>query len=255
MYWADAWRASPVRILRSLSDGHVIMRIALIGYGKMGKAVERLARDRGHTITHVMDIDENPMTNGFSGKWVSETDVLIDFSLGASVPQNARNAMAARIPLVVGATGWYDKLDQVRSDVETAGGACLWASNFSVGVQTLFYLARQVSAVLSKFKDYHPFIVETHHSQKLDAPSGTALTIKKLLSEFYPDVPVSSVRAGFFPGTHVVGFDSAVDTLTLEHTARSREGFAHGALLAAQWIQGKKGFFTFEQVIFGERHD
>ena len=232
------------------------MRIALIGYGKMGKAIERLARDRSHSISHVMDIDENPMSNGFSGKWVGETDVLIDFSLGPAVPQDVRNAVAAKLPIVVGATGWYDKLDEVRKNVETGGGACVWASNFSLGVQTLFYLVRQASAVLSQFKDFHPFVLETHHVKKLDAPSGTALTIKKVMSEFYGDtVPVSSVRAGFFPGTHVVGFDSPVDTLTLEHTARSREGFAHGALLAAEWILGKKGFFTFEQVIFGERHD
>ena len=232
------------------------MRIALIGYGKMGKTIERLARDRSHSISHVMDIDENPMANGFSGNWVAETDALIDFSLGSAVLQNVRNAVAAKLPIVIGATGWYDRLDEVRRQVEDGGGACVWASNFSLGVQTLFYLVRQASAVLSKYKDFHPYVLETHHVKKLDAPSGTALTIKKVMSEFYGDtVPVSSVRAGFFPGTHVVGFDSPVDTLTLEHTARSREGFAHGALLAAEWILGKKGFFTFEQVIFGERHD
>lgn len=232
------------------------MRIALIGYGRMGKTIERLAREGSHSISHVMDIDENPMANGFSGKWVGESDVLIDFSLGSAVPQNVRNAVDAKLPIVIGATGWYDKLDEVKRQVETRGGACLWASNFSVGVQTLFYLVRQASAVLSKFKDFHPYVLEAHHVKKLDAPSGTALTIRQVMSEFYGEaVPVSTVRAGFFPGTHVVGFDSPVDTLTLEHTARNREGFAHGALLAAEWIQGKKGFFTFEQVIFGEKHD
>ncbi|RPJ60391.1 MAG: dihydrodipicolinate reductase [Acidobacteria bacterium] len=231
------------------------MRIALIGYGRMGKTVERLARDQGHTISKIMDIDDNPVGSGFWGDWVENTDVLIDFSLAAAVPANVRNALDARLPIVVGATGWYAHIEQLRQEVESQGGACLYASNFSLGVQTLFYLVREASKVLARYKDFHPFVVETHHEQKLDAPSGTALTIRKIMEESYGQpVPVSSVRAGFFPGTHTIGFDSPVDTLTLEHTARSREGFARGALLAAEWIQGKKGFFTFEQVIFGENH-
>lgn len=230
------------------------MRIALIGYGKMGKTVERIARDQGHTISKIMDIDDNSTTSGFSGEWVSNTDVAIDFSLASAVPGNIRNALTANLPIVVGATGWYQDVERLRQEVESRGGACLYSSNFSLGVQTLFYLVRQASEVLARYKDFQPFVVETHHVQKLDAPSGTALTIKKIMEESYGSVPVSSVRAGFFPGTHTVGFDSPVDTLTLEHTARSREGFARGALLAAEWIQGKKGFFTFEQVIFGENH-
>ncbi|RPI24012.1 MAG: dihydrodipicolinate reductase [Acidobacteria bacterium] len=232
------------------------MRIALIGYGKMGKTVERLARESGHTISRTIDIDDNPKEAGFSGDWVKNTDVLIDFSLAAAVPGNIRNAIAAGLPIVVGATGWYAQVEQLRREVEARGGACLYSSNFSLGVQTLFFLVRQAAKVLARFEDFHPFVVETHHVQKLDAPSGTALTIQKIMGEYYENaVPVSSVRAGFFPGTHTVGFDSSVDTLTLEHTARSREGFARGALLAAEWIQGKKGFFTFEQIIFGENHD
>ncbi|MFB3905662.1 MAG: 4-hydroxy-tetrahydrodipicolinate reductase [Acidobacteriota bacterium] len=231
------------------------MRIALIGYGKMGKTIDRLAREQGHAISKIIDIDDNPMGSGFSGNWVANTDVLIDFSLAPAVPVNIKNALDAELPIVVGATGWYDQLDRIRQDVESRNGACLYSSNFSLGVQTLFYLVGQASKVLARFKDFHPFVIETHHVQKLDAPSGTALTIKKILEESYArPVPVSSVRAGFFPGTHTVGFDSPVDTLTLEHTARSREGFARGALLAAEWIQGKRGFFTFEQVIFGENH-
>jgi 4-hydroxy-tetrahydrodipicolinate reductase len=231
------------------------MRIALIGYGKMGKTIERLARDQGHTISKIMDIDDNPVGSGFRGDWVENTDVLIDFSLAPAVPANIRNALDARLPIVVGATGWYAHIEQLRQEVQSQGGACLYASNFSLGVQTLFYLVRQASKVLARYEDFHPFVVETHHEQKLDAPSGTAVTILKIMEESYGrPVPVSSVRAGFFPGTHTVGFDSQVDTLTLEHTARSREGFGRGALLAAEWIQGKKGFFTFEQVIFGENH-
>ena len=231
------------------------MRIALIGYGKMGKTIERLARDQGHAVSKIMDIDDNPVGSGFWGDWVENTDVLIDFSLAPAVPANIRNAVDARLPIVVGATGWYEHVQQLRQEVESQGGACLYSSNFSLGVQTLFYLVREASKVLARYKDVHPFVVETHYVQKLDAPSGTALTIRRIMEESYGQpVPVSSVRAGFFPGTHTVGFDSPVDTLTLEHTARSREGFARGALLAADWIQGKKGFFTFEQVIFGENN-
>ena len=231
------------------------MRIALIGYGKMGKTIERLARDQGHAVSKIMDIDDNPVGSGFWGDWVENTDVLIDFSLAPAVPANIRNAVDARLPIVVGATGWYEHVQQLRQEVESQGGACLYSSNFSLGVQTLFYLVREASKILARYKDVHPFVVETHHVQKLDAPSGTALTIRRIMEESYgQSVPVSSVRAGFFPGTHTVGFDSPVDTLTLEHTARSREGFARGALLAADWIQGKKGFFTFEQVIFGENN-
>jgi 4-hydroxy-tetrahydrodipicolinate reductase len=231
------------------------MRIALIGYGKMGQTVERLARDQGHTISKIMDINDNPAGSGFWGDWVENTDVLIDFSLAPAVPSNIRHAVNAQLPIVVGATGWYEYVDKLREEVESRGGACLYSSNFSLGVQTLFHLVREASKVLARYKDVHPFVVETHHVQKVDAPSGTALTIKRILEESYGrPIPVSSVRAGFFPGKHTVGFDSPVDTLTLEHTARNREGFARGALLAAEWIQGKKGFFTFEQVIFGENH-
>jgi 4-hydroxy-tetrahydrodipicolinate reductase len=194
------------------------------------------------------------MTTGFSGDWVEKTDVLIDFSLGPAVPANIRNAVAAGQPIVVGATGWYEQVDVLRREVEKQGGACVYSSNFSLGVQTLFYLVREAARVLARFKDFHPFVVETHHVQKVDAPSGTALTIKKIMGEYYyQPIPISSVRAGFFPGVHTVGFDSPVDTLVLEHTARSRDGFARGALLAADWIRGKKGFFTFEQVIFGDQ--
>jgi 4-hydroxy-tetrahydrodipicolinate reductase len=195
------------------------------------------------------------MEKGFSGEWTKRTEVLIDFSLGPVVPANVGNAVRAGVPIVVGATGWYDRLEEVRQTVVEGGGACLYSSNFSLGVQTLFYLARKASAILARFGEHRPFIVETHHAQKLDAPSGTALTLRQIVGAAYgTEVPVTSVRAGYFPGSHVVGFDSPVDTLTLEHGARNREGFARGALSAAQWLVGKRGLFAFEQVIFGDEH-
>ncbi len=229
------------------------MNITLIGYGKMGKTIERLAQQQGDSIVHAMDIDENPLERGFSGDWVAKTDVCIDFSVAEAVPINIANATRAGLPIVMGTTGWYSQLDRLRRLVQERSGSCLYASNFSVGVQIFFHLAREAARCLKRFEDYHPFILESHHLQKVDAPSGTALTLKKGLQESYQrDIPVSSVRAGFFPGIHTVGFDSPVDTLELTHTARSREGFARGALIAARWIRDRKGFYDFDQVIFGE---
>lgn len=232
------------------------MKITLIGYGKMGQTVEKVANELGHEVIHKMDIDDNPMERGFSGEWLSQTDVLVDFSFPNAAPTNIRNAVKAKLPIVVGTTGWYDRLENVKGFVESQGGACLYSSNFSLGVQILFYLARQAGKLFSRFPEFHPFVVEMHHAQKLDAPSGTALTLIKVLEESYQsEIPVSSVRAGSIPGNHVVGFDSPVDTLTLEHTARNREGFARGALVAAEWIRDRKGFYNFDQVIFGDDHD
>jgi 4-hydroxy-tetrahydrodipicolinate reductase len=229
------------------------MKLALIGYGKMGKAVERLAREQNHQIVCRMDVQENPLTGGFSGEWVEQTDAIIDFSTAAAVPGNIQKAVDAGVPIVEGTTGWMAGLDDIRRTVEEGGGACLYSSNFSIGVQMLFYLARQAGKLVSRFSDYQPYVLEAHHVQKLDAPSGTALSLEKILAESYPQgVPVSSVRAGFFPGTHLIGFDSPVDTLTLEHTARSRDGFAQGALFAAHWIHNRKGFYSLEEVMFGD---
>ena len=229
------------------------MNITLIGYGKMGRTVERLAEERGDSVVHTMDIDDNPLEKGFFGDWVKKSDVCIDFSVAEAVPINIANAVQAGLSIVVGTTGWYSEVERLRNLVERQGGSCLYASNFSVGVQIFFHLARQAARRLRRFQDYDPFIVETHHVQKVDAPSGTALTLQRIFEESYQrKVSPLSVRAGFFPGIHTVGFDSPVDTLELTHTARSREGFARGALLAARWLCGRKGFFEFDQVILGD---
>ena len=226
------------------------MRITLIGYGRMGKTVERVAREHSHEIVHTMDIDDNPMSTGFQGEWVEKTDVVIDFSMADAVPSNVENSVKARLPIVVGTTGWYDRLDQVQSLVENHQGACLYSSNFNLGTQILFSLAREAGRFFSRFAEFHPYILEMHHAQKVDAPSGTALSLLKILKESYPeDIPVSSVRAGTLPGTHLIGFDSPVDTLTLEHTVRSRDGFAVGALFAGKWIQERKGFYELQDII------
>lgn len=229
------------------------MRVTIIGYGKMGKMVEEVCRNQGHEVLHTIDIENLPSKAGFSGEWVKKTDALIDFSVAAAVVTHVENAARAGIPIVIGTTGWNKDLEKVGQIVETQSGACVYSSNFSMGVQALFYLTRQAGKLISGFQDFHPFIEESHHIQKVDAPSGTALTLSNILRESYDsEIPISSLRAGFFPGNHVVGFDSPFDTLRLEHRARSREGFAQGALFAAQWIQGKSGLYRFEDVLFGE---
>lgn len=228
------------------------MKIALIGYGKMGKAVENAAKEIGDEIVHRMDIDENPLEAGFSGDWVRQTEVLVDFSTPQIVNVNVANAVRSGIPIVVGTTGWYDRIGDVRSLVTKSNGACVYASNFSLGVQIFFRLARRAGEIFSRFKEYHPYLTETHHVQKLDAPSGTAISLENILSECYQrPINAVSIRAGHFPGIHIAGFDSAVDTITLEHQARSRSGFARGALFASHWVQGKRGFYGFEDALFG----
>lgn len=231
------------------------MRLVLIGYGKMGRMVEKVAQESGHEITGIVDPQTHP-GSGFSDDWQETVDALIDFSVGAQVPSNVENGVKRGIPVVVGTTGWNEELDKVRMLVNLNKGTCIHSSNFSVGVQALFHLANQAGKLISRFEDFHPYIVESHHIQKVDAPSGTALTLRQSLEQSYgSEVPISSVRAGFFPGEHTVGFDSPVDTLTLQHSARSREGFARGAVFAASWAQGKIGFYSFEEILFREDND
>ena len=229
------------------------MRITLIGYGKMGRMIEEIGRGMGHEIIHTIDIDDSLGEAEFSGNWVENSDVVIDFSVAEAVVSNIRNAVAAGLPIVEGTTGWNGQLETVRQIVEDAKGACVYSSNYSMGVLALFHLTRQAGKLLSRWKAYRPFIHEAHHDQKVDAPSGTALSLKEILEESYSsEIPTSSTRAGSIPGIHVVGFDSPFDTLTLEHRARSREGFSRGAIFAAEWVQGKSGFYNFEEVLFGD---
>ena len=229
------------------------MRITLIGYGKMGRMIEKISPDLGHEIIHIIDIEDAPGEGGFSGAWVENSDVLIDFSVAEAVVSNIKNAIAAGLPIVEGTTGWTQQLETVGRIVGDGKGACVYSSNYSMGVLALFHLTRQAGKLLSRWEDYRPFIHEAHHDQKVDAPSGTALSLKEILQDSYSsEVPTSSTRAGSIPGNHVVGFDSPFDTLTLEHQARSREGFSRGALFAAEWVQGKSGFHNFEDVLFGD---
>ena len=229
------------------------MRITLIGHGRMGRAVEQLAPARGHEIVHIISRKNTPGAGAVTGDWVEQTEVVIDFSTPDAAAHNIRSCVAAGLPIVEGTTGWDEQRESVQRFVNDHQGTCIHASNFSVGVQVLFQVARFTGQLMSNLDDYAPFISETHHAAKLDAPSGTARTIHDLIRPYYGrDIPTSSMRAGQFPGRHELGFDSAIDTLVLSHTARNRLGFASGALLAAEKITTVRGFVDFSDVLFPE---
>ncbi|MFY9553171.1 MAG: 4-hydroxy-tetrahydrodipicolinate reductase [Blastocatellia bacterium] len=220
------------------------MKLALFGYGKMGRMVEQAAARAGIETVCVID----PIA-GSRGE-LNDAEVAIDFTEPNAAIENINTAAAARVAMVVGTTGWYDRLDEARRLVEDGGIGLVYGSNFSVGVNLMFKVTRYAAELFKRFPSYDPFIEEAHHKFKKDAPSGTAIFLKRNIeAEYDREVPTSSTRAGYIPGSHTVGFDSEADTLTITHTARSRAGFAEGALLAARWIAGRKGFYEFSEII------
>ena len=225
------------------------MNIALIGYGKMGKLVRSLAEEKGNEINVIV----NESHAGLPSEQLSETlrsaHVAIDFSSAEAVRRNVEACLAAGIPIVEGTTGWNEQRAAIEGLVVDRGGTMVFGANFSIGVNLFYKIAERASELFAKFPEYEVFVEEQHHSRKKDAPSGTALKIKEIL-ERHVEVPsVAATRAGNIPGTHRVGFDGKGDQILLEHTARSREGFAAGAIMAAEWVVGKKGFFEFSDVI------
>jgi 4-hydroxy-tetrahydrodipicolinate reductase len=224
--------------------------LALIGYGKMGKLLEQLAPAHGFTVGVRLASADNRDGAGITAGRFEGIDVAIDFSVAAAVPANAERLAALGVPLVVGTTGWAERLPEVRKAVERSDGGFLHGANFSVGVMVFYRLAEAAARLLAQETAYEAWGHEIHHSRKKDAPSGTMLHLKKVMEEAGYDRPidVASNRAGSIPGTHQIGFDSEADTITLEHRARSRAGFAHGALRAARWMIGRQGFFEFSEV-------
>jgi 4-hydroxy-tetrahydrodipicolinate reductase len=224
------------------------MKIGIIGYGAIGRLVGQLALAKGHDIALTIDIDDARRSIDELSQAVGSCDVAIDFSIAATVPRNVESCMRAGVPLVVGTTGWQAQLDQVRSLVQHYDGALIYGANFSVGVQVFYRIAARAAELFHDLDNYDPFIEEAHHKRKRDAPSGTAIQLHQVVAEKVGrEVPVSSTRAGYIPGTHRLGFDSPADQITLTHTARSREGFAAGALVAAHWIVGRKGIYEFSE--------
>ncbi len=226
------------------------MKTALIGFGAMGKLIKTLAEEKGHAVVvAVTETDASLAAAALAAK-LSVADVAIDFSSANAVRRNVTACVSAGVPLVEGTTGWNDKRDEIKRIVSEGDGAFVYGANFSIGVNLFYRIAGFSSELFGKFREYEAFIEEQHHSRKRDAPSGTALKLKDIVARHSSsDFSVSSTRAGSIPGTHRVGFDGPADQIVLEHSARSREGFALGAILAAQWIVGKKGFFEFTDVM------
>ena len=225
------------------------MKLAIIGYGTMGQLVAKLAAEQGHEISVTLNSrDAERSTEELAGL-LRGCDVAIDFSVAAVVIRNVKACASAELPLVEGTTGWQSRLDEVKNVVSQNDGALIYGANFSVGVQVFYRIAASAAELFHSLESYDAFIEEAHHKRKRDAPSGTALQLGEIVAlHVGREVPVSSTRAGYIPGTHRVGFDSAADQIILEHTARGREGFAAGALLAASWIIGRKGVYEFSEV-------
>jgi 4-hydroxy-tetrahydrodipicolinate reductase len=222
------------------------VKLALVGYGKMGRMLDQLAPQSGFDVIARIDL-------GGDFASASGADVAIEFTQPEAAPANLERLAAMKVPTVCGTTGWFDQLPRITKAVEAAGSALVWSPNFSIGVNVFTRLAAEAARLLAGESDYGAWAWEIHHSTKKDAPSGTLLKlVQEMKSAGYPrPIDVSSNRAGAHPGTHEIGFDSAADTITMKHTARSREGFARGALKAAQWVAGKRGVFEFSQVLFG----
>jgi 4-hydroxy-tetrahydrodipicolinate reductase len=227
------------------------MRLALLGHGAMGRLVEARARDEGHEIGLVVTAHDAGRTAEELADRLRGHDAAVDFSTARAVARNAEACALAGVPLVEGTTGWQEHAETVRELFAARGGALVYGANFSVGVAVFYRVVARAAELFAAVEGYEPFIEEAHHSRKRDAPSGTALKLRELLDERLPGahVSVASTRAGHIPGTHRVGFDSAADQLVLAHTARTREGFAAGALLAARWIQNRAGVFEFTEVM------
>jgi 4-hydroxy-tetrahydrodipicolinate reductase len=219
------------------------MKIALLGYGKMGRMIEAAAARHALDVVCIID----PIAGGRGD--LADADVGIDFTQPDAVIDNIKRCAEAKKPVVIGTTGWYDKMGEVRAIVEASDIGLIYGSNFSIGVNLMFKLVQRAAELFKGFEMYDAFLEEAHHKFKLDAPSGTAYSLKKIVEgELGRAVPTASTRAGYIPGTHTVGFDSEVDTLTITHTARSRAGFAEGAIVAATWIAARKGFYEFSQI-------
>jgi 4-hydroxy-tetrahydrodipicolinate reductase len=230
------------------------MKFALLGYGRMGKAIEQIALDRGHQI--VCKIDKN-----LSEGKLHEADAAINFSIPDAAADNISSALNQRVPVVCGTTGWLDAYQQVTQTALEKNTAFLYASNFSVGVNLFFKLNKFLAQMMHPHKEYRASMEETHHIHKLDAPSGTAITLAegiiensdlidwKLDEDAKDSLSIQSYREGEVPGTHSIKYKSTIDDITIEHKAHNRKGFALGAVIAAEWIVGKKGIFKMDDVL------
>jgi 4-hydroxy-tetrahydrodipicolinate reductase len=222
-------------------------KLAIVGYGKMGKLIESLAPEYNFEVGLRLDEHNNSNFESLTAANFRDIAVAVDFSIPAAVVPNVEGISALGVNIVLGATGWLQQIDAIKTALAKHDTALVWSPNFSIGVNVFFKLVAEAAKLLSEETEYGAWAWEIHHATKKDAPSGTLLKlVERMKTAGYPrPVDVASSRAGSIAGTHEIGFDSASDTITLRHTARSREGFARGALKAAQWIIGKKGFHEF----------
>jgi 4-hydroxy-tetrahydrodipicolinate reductase len=245
------------------------MKIALLGYGKMGRIIEKIAIDRGHEIVLKIDYDN---LHELTAENLQKADAAIEFSTPATVHGNIKQCFNAGVPIVVGTTGWYNEIPQIKQQCEQGGHSLIYASNFSVGVNLFFYVNRVLAKLMNKYPYYDVQVEEIHHTQKIDAPSGTAITIAEGIIDNLDSktewvnvlsadgeqteddnikdnqLLIESFRMDSVPGTHTVIYDSEVDTIEFKHTAHNRNGFALGAVMAAEWIKDKKGFHSVQDM-------
>jgi 4-hydroxy-tetrahydrodipicolinate reductase len=219
----------------------------------MGRALEGLARERGHSIQTIITGAENREGQAITRERLAGAEVAVEFTRPTTVVENLQRLVALGIPTVTGTTGWIEHLPRLEQSVQAHGGAVLYSPNFSVGVQLFLRAARDLSRRFAGHPEFDGFIVEHHHVAKLDAPSGTAVRLREQVKAGDPsrEFPITSIRAGAVPGIHTLTYDSAHETVRLEHAARSRQAFAAGALAAAEWLRGRRGIFTFEGMLFG----
>ncbi len=236
------------------------MKIALIGYGKMGKTIERIARERGHEIVSVIDVDN---LDDFESEAFKSADVAIEFTVPQVALSNYRRAFASGVAVVSGTTGWTEELPQLKKEIEEGGKTLFWSSNFSIGVNIFMAVNKYLASIMNQFPVYNVEMTEVHHTQKLDAPSGTAITLAEGILENLDrknvwvkevenkpeEMAIKSIREGQVPGIHTIRYESDVDSIEITHDAKSREGFALGAVVAAEFTAGKKGFLGMDDML------
>ena len=227
------------------------MKLAIVGYGKMGRSIERLAPEYGCEVKLRLDIDNNANFEGLTTENFRGVDAAVEFSTPATAIENIERLARLGVNTVVGTTAWLRDIDRARAAVEKAGTALVWSANFSVGVNLFSQIVAEAAELFARQQEYGAWAWEIHHATKKDAPSGTLLALVERMKKSGYDRPIDagSNRAGTHPGTHEVGFDSLDDSITIRHTARGRDGFSRGALRAARWIAGKQGFFEFREIV------
>jgi 4-hydroxy-tetrahydrodipicolinate reductase len=236
------------------------MKIALIGYGKMGKTIERIALERGHEIVSIIDVDN---LEDFDSAAFKSADVAIEFTIPKVALSNYRRAFASGVAVVSGTTGWAEELPQLKKEIEEGSNTLFWSSNFSLGVNIFMAVNKYLAKIMNEFPNYNVQMTEVHHTQKLDAPSGTAITLAEGIlenldrktdwskeTESNPnELAIKSIREGQVPGIHTIRYESEVDSIEISHDAKSREGFALGAVVAAEFTAGKKGFLGMNDLL------